>query len=188
MRDKLIKYFDITIFRLLPLIIIPLILQNCISVTPTSLKTGKNYFETFYAGDEGTQYFIKPIVFKNENSKEEFILDLTFRYKNEVVDSVIVNFSINSSNMYKNIDSLIMSGNGIQRSNKYLELIYFEKTKNGFRSRYSTKYSLKEIKEIFIKDKLQVIVYNQNNISSFEPTKKSLRVINLIRDNVFVLM
>jgi hypothetical protein len=108
MRDKLIRYIDITIFRLIPFIIIPLIMQNCISVLPTSLKTGKNYFETFYAGEEGTQYFIKPILFANENSSEEFIFDLTFRYKNEVLDSVILNISINSSKMYKNNDSLVM--------------------------------------------------------------------------------
>ena len=188
MRDKLIRYIDITIFRLIPFIIIALIMQNCISVLPTSLKTGKNYFETFYAGEEGTQYFIKPILFANENSSEEFIFDLTFRYKNEVLDSVIVNFSINSSKMYKNIDCLVMSSKGIQRINKNLELIYFEKINNGFRSRYSTKYSLEEIKEMFNNESFQVTIYYQGKISSFKPTKKSLRVINLIRDNVFVLM
>jgi hypothetical protein len=81
-----------------------------------------------------------------------------------------------------------MSSKGIQRINKNLELIYFEKINNGFRSRYSTKYSLEEIKEMFNNESFQVTIYYQGKISSFKPTKKSLRVINLIRDNVFVLM
>src|SRR5690606_36572025 len=37
-----------------------LLLCSCVSVKPSTTKSGKKYFETFYV-ENGTQYFIKPL-------------------------------------------------------------------------------------------------------------------------------
>jgi hypothetical protein len=188
MKNILIRYCNILQFKFISFILISLIFSGCLSIKPSTTKTGKNYFETFYVGEEGTQYFIKPILFKEETSNEDLMLDITFRYRNEIKDSAIVNFTIKSLILYKTIDSLKLSNKDIKIESDQLVLLFNEKSKTAFTSRYSTKFSLKEIKEIFNNDAWKMIIYNQNKIATYKPPNKTIRTINTIRDRVFVLL
>jgi hypothetical protein len=162
--------------------------SGCLSIKPSTTKSGKKYFETFYVGEEGTQYFIKPILFKDEKSNEDLVLDITFRYRNEIKDSAIVNFSIKSPMIYKTIDSLKLSNKNIAIKSNKLELLFNEKNKTGFTSRYSTKFSLNEMKEMFTNDAWEVNIYNQNKITTLKPHRTTFKAINTVRDKVFILM
>ena len=188
MKNLLIIYCSTSHFKLVSFILLLLMFSGCLSIKPSTTKSGKNYFETFYVGEEGTQYFINPILFKDEKSNEDLILDITFRYKNEIKDSAVINFSIKSSIIYKTIDSLKLSNNDIKIERNQLVLLFNEKSKTGFTSRYSTKFSLKEIKEIYNNDAWEMIIYNQNKITTYKPHRKTIRAINTVRDRVFVLM
>ena len=188
MKNLLIRYCDTSHFKWLSSILLLLMFSGCLSIKPSTTKSGKNYFETFYVGEEGIQYFIKPILFKDEKSKEDLILDITFRYKNEIKDSAIVNFSIKSTIIYKTIDSLKLSNKDIEIKSENIVLLFNEKNKTGFTSRHSTKFGLKEIKELFNNDAWEVTVYNQNKTAKYEPHRKAVRAINAFREKVFVLM
>lgn len=185
---KLLRYYNILPIKLISLIFLLLIFSGCLSIKPSTNKSGKKYFETFFVGEDGTQYFIKPFLFKDEKSNEELLLDITFRYKNEIKDSAIVNFSINSSAIYKNIDNFKLSNSEIVIKSNNIELLFNEKSKTGFISRYSTKFSLVEIKEMFNRDTWKAVIVNQNKITIYKPHKKAIKVINALRDNVFILM
>jgi hypothetical protein len=188
MKKLFIRNFKTSQFKFVSFILISLTFSGCLSIKPSTTKSGKNYFETFFVGEEGTQYFIKPILFKDEKSNEDLILDITFRYRNEIKDSAIVNISIKSSIIYKTIDSLKLSNKIIEIKSNKIELLFNEKNKTGFTSRYSTKFSLKEIKEMFNNDAWEVIIYNQNKISKYKPHRKTIKAISTVRDRVFVLM
>lgn len=188
MKNILIRHCNTSQFKFVSFILISLIFSGCLSIKPTITKSEKNYFETFYVGEEGTQYFIKPILFKDEKSNEDLVLDITFRYRNEIKDSAIVNFSIKSFIIYKTIDSLKLSNKDIKIESDQLVLLFNEKSKTGFTSRYSTRFSLKEIKEMFNNDAWKMIIYNQNKITTYKPHRKTIRAINTVRDRVFVLM
>lgn len=187
MKTLLIKYFNDSQLKLASLILISLIFNGCFSIKPTTTKSGKNYFETFYVGTEGTQYFIKPILFSDEKSNEDLIIDFTFRYKNEIKDSSIVNLSIKSPTIYKSIDSLKISNKVVVLKSNKIELLFNEKNKTGFTSRYSTKFSLNELKEIFNNDVWEITIYNQNQHTKFKPQRKTIRAINTVRDKVLVV-
>lgn len=188
MKKFLIRNFKTLQFKFVPLILILLIFSGCLSIKPSTSKSGKNYFETFFVGEEGTQYFIKPILFKDEKSNEDLILDITFRYRNEIKDSAIVNISIKSSIIYKTIDSLKLSNKDIQIKSSELKLLFNEKNKKEFTSRYSTKFSLNKIKEMFSNDAWEIIIYNQRKIITYKPHRKTTKAINAVKDKVFVLM
>ena len=82
------KYLGVIIF-------VSVALSSCFSVKPTSQKSSKKLVETFYVGIEGTQYFIKPLTYQVEDSKEELEIDCIFRYKTKLSDSdsASINFS-----------------------------------------------------------------------------------------------
>ncbi|MEN8965436.1 MAG: hypothetical protein ABF250_05560 [Polaribacter sp.] len=188
MKNLFNRYCSTSQFKLFSIILFLFMFSGCLSIKPSATKSGKNYFETFYAGKEGTQYFIKPIIFKDEKSNEDLILDITFRYRNEIKDSAIVNISIKSSIVYKTIDSLKLSNKDIEIKSDKVELLFNEKNKTGFTSRYSTMFSLKEIKEMFNNDEWKIIIYKQNKTTTYKPHRKTIRAINTVRDKVFILM
>ena len=188
MKTTLVRYCNTSPVKLVSFILLLLIFNGCLLIKPTTTKSGKNYFETFFVGEEGTQYFIKPILLKNKKSNEDLLLDITFRYRNEIKDSAIVNFSIKSSVIYKTIDSLKLSNNDIAIKSNKVELLFNEKNKTVYISRYSTKFSLKEINELFTNDAWVVVIYSQNKITTYKPQRKTIRAINTVREKVFDLM
>lgn len=188
MKVHLINYCNNLVTKLGLFILLILMISGCFSIKPSTTNSGKKYFETFYVGEAGTQYFIKPFLFKNDKSDEDLIVDITFRYRNEIRDSAIVNFSIKSSIMYKTIDSIKLSNNDIEIKTSKVELLFNETSKTGFTSRHSTKFSLKEVKDLFNNDVWEMSIYNQNIIGTYKPYRKTIRSINVLKDKVFVLM
>jgi hypothetical protein len=162
--------------------------SGCLSVKPSSVKSGKIYFETFYVGGEGTQYFIKPLLFSAEKPSDELIVDLTFRYRNEIKDSVLVNFSVKSLGIYKTIDSLKISNDNAEAITKKVELLFNEKNKLGYTSRFTSQLSLQETKELFNHSNWNFTLSHQGQSMNFTPNKKTHKAIATVREKVFILM
>ncbi len=170
------------------ILLLPLMFYSCFSIKPTATKSGKKHFETFYVGDEGIQYFIKPFLFQAEKPNESLALDFTFRYKNEVKDSATVNFSIKSTSINKNIDSLKLSSKNVEIKSDKINLLFNEKNKSDFISRFTTKLSLKEVKELFNESEWKIIIYNQDQSIKYKPHRKTIRVIQRLDNEIFILM
>ena len=58
----------------------------------TSVFSQKNFIKSFYRGDDGIQYFIKPIVYQSVN-KEKLRVDFTLNVINDSVVKIVSNFS-----------------------------------------------------------------------------------------------
>ena len=163
-------------------------LTGCLSIKPAGVKSGKNLFETFYVGEDGTQYFIKPLIFLNTQNREEIHIDFTFRYKNVVKDSVILNLSLQSSNIFKSIDSLSLSNTTHKIINKDIRLLFNEKRNNLFNSRFSTKFSLIEFNRMFDNDDWTIIVYKDKAYNTYVSEKKTKKAIKKLQEKIFILL
>lgn len=188
MKTCLIAHNYTRTFYFLLLLISAFSVSSCLSVKPSTTKSGKKYFETFYVGAAGTQYFIKPLLFQNTTPAEDLLLDITFRYRDEVKDSAIINFSIKSPIIYKTIDSLRLTTENRSITRSRFELLFNEKNKSGFTSRYSTRVSLQELKSLFDASVWNVFIYNKGQTNSYLAPQKTNKALQVVKDKVFVLM
>jgi hypothetical protein len=177
----------INISAIFQIIVLFFMFSGCLSVKPTSVRTGGNLFETFYVGERGTQYFIKPLPFLNIKNKEEAHLDFTFSYKNILKDSSVINISIFSNNIIKNIDSLTISNKTHKVFAIENRLLFNEKLKNQFNSRFSTKISLLDLNLLFQYSDWNIHVYYGRNSYVFESEKKSIKAIKKLQNQLFIL-
>ena len=97
-----------------------------IAFTPPKL------FETFFLGDQGTQYFIKPLSFK-DNSNNYLEMDITFRYLNKIQDSATINFSIYNKALIQAIDSLSIGNHSYSVTTKEIKYLFSERSKNFYK-------------------------------------------------------
>lgn len=161
---------------------------GCSSIKPAATKSGKHYFETFYVGADGNQYFIKPLSFKSRVTQEALFVDITFRYKDEVKDSARVNFSVKSPILYKTIDSVEIATTAAHVATSEGALLYNEKSDEAFISRFTTKIPLSEIKEMFDRDDWTFTVYHPTKTVTYKADKKTVKAIATLRQKVFMLM
>lgn len=173
--------------RLTLLLFIVIFSAGCLSLKPSTTKSGKKLFETFYVGEEGTQYYIKPLLFEDQESKEKVFLDLTFRYKNEIKDSAIVNLTIEGPYIYKAIRKIRFNGANNIESNQ-IEFIFNEKNKNEFVSRFTSKIALKDIENLFNNANWSLTLYSDIRTINGKPNKKTIKSIHTLHENVFSIM
>ena len=66
----------------------------------TSVFSQKNFIKSFFRGDNGIQYFIKPIVYKTVD-KDKLTVDFTLNVINDSVVKIVSNFSSQNSKIKK---------------------------------------------------------------------------------------
>ena len=66
----------------------------------TSVFSQKNFIKSFFRGDNGIQYFIKPIVYQTVN-KDKLTVDFTLNVINDSVVKIVSNFSSQNSKIKK---------------------------------------------------------------------------------------
>jgi hypothetical protein len=158
-----------------------------------SLYTGSssNLYETFYRGGIGTQYFIKPLEFYG-SEKDEFILaDFTFVTDNKLKekDSVFLNFTLQTKDIVRQIDALIIQNSTLKTgSMSSLDKLFLKKKKDYFVIRYTTKISLVKAKQLFGDSHWSISTSIDGSTLSYAPSKKNQRKINSIYENVFFLI
>ena len=133
----------------------------------TSVFSQKNLIKSFFRGDNGIQYFIKPIVYQTTN-KEKLSVDFTLNVINDSVVKIISNFSSLKNNMKKLIIGSSTYG--------VIKLFDDYETKKIY-SRYTFDLKFRDFKKLFL---LEPIIINYNKYF----LKKSFRKrINLINEN-----
>ena len=133
----------------------------------TSVFSQKNLIKSFFRGDNGIQYFIKPIVYQTTN-KEKLSVDFTLNVINDSVVKIISNFSSLKNNMKK----LIIGSSTYE----VIKLFDDYETKKIY-SRYTFDLKFRDFKKLFL---LEPIIINYNKYF----LKKSFRKrINLINEN-----
>jgi len=165
-----------------------ILLNSCsTNIKPKTQKSGKNLYETFFVGEEGSQYFLKPLTLKNEN--ESLVFDSTFRYKKNINDSKPVDFkfSLLSPNFIKEIETLTISNNNtsILINKSDIELLFNEKAKRGYTSRFIAKMSLIDLKKLHKNSNWKITINKRKPFTAGSKTQKSITTLN---EAVFVIL
>ena len=176
------------LLSLLTLTLILILHNSCSSIKPTTTKSGKSYFETFYVGVDGTQYFIKPLSLKENTTKETLLVDITFRYKDQIKDSSIINFSIKSPTLYKSIKNLEITTKATNIKTNKVKLLFNEKSGDDFISRFTAKIPLNKTKEMFDHDDWTLTLHHPTQTKAYKTDKKTTKTIATLRKKIFILM
>ena len=113
----------------------------------TSVFSQKNFIKSFFRGDNGIQYFIKPIVYQTVN-KDKLTVDFTLNVINDSVVKIVSNFSSQNSKIKK---LLIGSSSFIPK-----KLFDDYETKKIY-SRYTFVLEFDDFKKIFSKEEPIII-------------------------------
>lgn len=175
-----------TIYIFFYIILILTVLQSCLGIKPGAMRSGKKLFTTFFVGEDGTQYFIKPILLSN-NDRSELLIDVTFRYKNQIKDSAIFTFSLNDNIMYKMLDKITINSKNDKIIIENFDFLFVEKYRKEYKSRYTFKISLSDLVKIFKYEELKLEIENEGIKKEFISNSKTKKKIKKINDDIFSL-
>ena len=163
---------------------IALLFASCFSQKGLS-NSGKKLYESFFVGNEGVQYFIKPLYFKSDNDK--FNLDFTFRNKNDSNSNVNINYSIKSKNLIKSIDSIQIISDLSQITLLNNKLLFKEFKGKLFQSRFNGSTTLYNLMPLFKNNNWRITVFENEENAIYLPSKKSKKAISKLNKFLFVL-
>lgn len=165
-----------------------LLLMSCGSVRPGAVKSARNLYETFYVGEDGTQYFIKPLKFEHPGDVgSTLLLDLTFRYRDEVRDTATLNFTIEDERLYRSVDEITISHPGFSARCSDTDLLYTQRSGDGFASRFSARMPMADLVKVFTSSDWTLQVRTGDMNKSFLPVSKTERAVIRLQDGVFVV-
>ena len=163
------------------------VVNGCTAVKPSGSSGSSKLFETFFVGEDGTQYFIKPLLFESDDSGTLYC-DYTFRYKDEVKDSVAMNFSIHHSEMTKHLDSVQVSSDEYKIVASPVKFLFNERESKLFESRFSVKFPLSQfIRLMKEQHALNMTLYEREGERYYQSTDKAEKNIKKLHREVFVL-
>lgn len=146
----------------------------------------KSSVETFFIGEAGTQYFVKPMNFEDEDGNE-LIADITFRYKDELKDSSTINFTIETKDLNKEIKDLIIKNETFEVFvNKY-QLLFAEKNGSKFKSRFSVSIKTLELNELIKNENWTFDLDTGKSKYKYLATNETKSILKLINEELFVL-
>ena len=177
-------------FLLLSLLLISLSisLNSCLGVKPATSGGGKKYFESYYVGDEGNQYFIKPLALVSEYEEAKATLDISFRSKESLQGTAQMNFSVYMPEAIHSLKSVYLYVNNTSFELSDIKLLFVEKEKNGFQSRFSTTIPAEKLKSIFNTSDWQlVIIKEKGKTYKFDTASSSKKRIEAINTNLFTI-
>jgi len=159
-----------------------LIFSSCMGAKSGARKSGASLYETFFVGDEGTLYFIKPLSFTGAGN-DELLADFTFRYKDQIKDSVTFNFSIISNEKLKMINEVLFIAENISLKGENTTLLFNDKKGNQFISRFSGQLLFADFINVFNTGNFNVEVDNK----VYKMPSKTQQSVKKLKEKVFVL-
>jgi hypothetical protein len=95
--------------RLLNQLFVLSILMHTVFVLPVAAQEfSSKYMATFFVGDSGTQYFIKPLRFDGQQYHGYLTIDFTFRHLSSNEVPVVAKFSFIKPQAVQDLDSLVI--------------------------------------------------------------------------------
>ncbi len=165
---------------------ISLLYTSCSSAKHAGGKSGKHLYESFYVGEAGTQYFIKPLAFTNKAS-EESKLDFTFRHKDAVKDSAVVNMTFHTIQNLKTVDSIIIKNMVFTSTIYTVRYMYAERNKDKYNCRFTAKAPLADVKKLFGNSQWIIIRYHDGEATKLMSIPRTNEAIAKLEYEIFSL-
>jgi hypothetical protein len=157
-------------------------------MTTVSCSSAKNLYQTFFVGDEGIQYFIKPLSFKNAETKEEILVDFTFRHRKEIKDSTIINFDLLTPSTTSDVDKIELQNKLINPSYDQVNLLYKERVQKNYKFRYASNFLLKDVVKLFEANDWKITLYTGDKQTEYIPTKSAQKRIEKLYKEIFAIL
>ena len=154
-----------------------------ISINSFSQNISKHY--TSLRQSKGVLYYILPQNgFKNKDTKNEFIYDITYLTEN---DSLILNFSY-FDKLIREIDSIAIIGG----DRKYISLtnkIFIDIKRSKWHYRYSSNFLFNDIKTLFTQiNSPTIILYSKQGLIELKIKSKTWRKQSAITNKILTLI
>jgi len=122
-------------------------LASCSLRKVSNTLTSKHVYENFYVGENGNQWYLYPIKFKNKTT--HFLLDYTLR--DNVKDTVVVKYSIITKEQLSKPKSIVFNLKGDKKYDFDTgEKIYVETDDRVLHLRYTSIMSYEDFKTFFL--------------------------------------
>ncbi|KAA9331823.1 hypothetical protein [Adhaeribacter soli] len=99
-----------------------------------------------------------------------------------------LNFTVINDVLLKSLDSLTISNGQHLTSSKNIVLLFSERAKAGFSSRFSANIPSNELQKLFNAPNWKVILYQGNSKFEFTPTNATHKKINRLNYNIFSIL
>lgn len=172
------------LFKFYVLVFLTIAISGC-SIFGGSNKV-ENLIETFFVGEAGTQYYIKPIEFESEDG-DELVLDITFRYKDEIKDSATINFTFIRENLIKKLDVINVSDGSSEYSTTDNILLFAERIDDDFKSRFSFRIPMSELDKLMMNPNWILSLESNNEVYKYFPTSSTKDILSTINDYLFII-
>jgi hypothetical protein len=148
-------------------------------------------YETFYIGDNRTQYFVKPLKLSNSKKRSTLHFDYTFRYKDKtsLSDTANVHFTLSTKDIVRDVDSIVMSAGDLRWTYHEFDRIYIKHIKSDYVLRYSTIILLQDLKGLFGNNQWKATVYPSNSEKvAYYAVNRTKRKIGSLSDYLFYVL
>lgn len=160
-------------------------LMACGGINRSGAHAGGNLIKTFYAGDLGVQYFVKPLRFDDEEAT--LLADFTYRLNTEIPDTAVINYSVFHKETIQGSDSLGFSHPDGEVVAHPVKLLFKEQKGNWFVSRFSTELPVDELSKIFETSDWSVLNYQNGQVNRYEAGSKTQKALQQVQAQTFSL-
>jgi len=160
-------------------------LGSCQSYKYTKGNKTDKYYEEFFIKQGVMQYFVKPLLYTNDESK--YTIDYTFRDSISRTGLVVINNSLYSDKYIKNIDSafFVFSDGKLEIMN--IKRMFIEKEKKKFEIRYSATITLAQMEQVF-KNNHKISIFSNNVEYLMLPKKKTTKIYQLFDEKILEII
>lgn len=158
-------------------------LNSCQIFSPKFNPNSNEYYETFFTGNNQSQYFIKPIVFENEND-DRLEMDLVVKDKTKLSDSTNFNVSLITTFKSKEIDSIRINFEKTSYTFSNVQNMFTERSEEKFKSRYNFKLVNSITYKLFEESNWNLSIYTTNKIVDFKLNNSNLEKFKTIDEKL----
>lgn len=170
--------------NILLLFMVCLLCSSCATIGTGSIR--KKYMSQF-VGDEGIQYFIKPIAFEADDTST-LSADFTFRHGElNLNDTVMVNYTVRSKEKRARLKNFCICTPENTADAISTTTLYKEKDKY-FVTRYSSVFLYKQLREAYKNQSFDLKIITETSEVEYKPTAKSIKLIQALDESIFQLL
>lgn len=170
--------------KLISLFVLSLLINGC------SIFGGGNKVEkltqTFFVGESGTQYYIKPLEFESD-SEGDLSLDITLRYKDEIKDTATINFTLLNESVIKKLDYIKLTNDSETYSTDDITLLFAERKDDDFKSRFSFRIPMADLDKLMMNADWNLSFTSAKKEYSYAPTSSTKEKLKILNDDLFVI-
>jgi|GEM_PF-1005193 len=164
--------------------IVSFIFFGCYLIRPGTSGSAKPLYETFYVGNEGIQYFIKPLKFKGEKY-ENIYIDIVFRHKDEFKDSATINISIFTQDPFLGLNKIDFENDSILVNSSDIKILFTEKHDKGNHLRVAVKIPTISLNNLFKNISWKINVFKNSSKYEFITDKSVRNDLSKLREAIF---